>query len=492
MEPIVLIHGYSSESRETTKPAIAAIYGTLPKALRDLFGRDAVVEIDLSRYVSLEDGVTIDDVSRGLDRALQTDFPHLLKGSFHVIIHSTGALVIRNWIRRFSGKPSPIRNLIYLAGANFGSGWAHIGRGQLAKWARYVFQGGAERGVQVLDALELGSDWTLDLHLYFLQRGNTMAGDYKVYEYGITGTQADVRWYQIPISYAKEDGSDGVVRVSASNVNFQYLRFGPTDEAFSLPWSEVQAQAVKHAERRGTRESYYRVKARSLPGAGGRPEAPLSILYQCAHFGDEMGIVTGEKPRAQVLRLIKSALETRPAQWQARLATFQAETDATYNQALASEAPPWWKKWVEEPRAQYDPHAQVIFRIRDQNGRPVSHYDIFFDSVRSKTDPSLPFRDLIEDKHVTELSPNIIVFYLRTDKFSAEEGQWIPQVPRINGCFLEVSAVEPETGEIVYLPMRFEFTGSQLNQWIRGHRTTLVDVELLRLPSPEIYRLIRY
>ena len=40
--------------------------------------------------------------------------------------------------------------------------------------------------------------------------------------------------------------------------------------------------------------------------------------------------------------------------------------------------------------------------------------------------------------------------------------------------------------------MRFEFTGSQLNQWIRGHRTTLVDVELLRLPSPEIYRLIRY
>lgn len=183
MEPIVLIHGYSAESKETTKPAIADIYGTLPKALRDLFGRDAVVEIDLSRYVSLEDGVTIDDISRGLDQALRTDFPRLLKGPFHVIIHSTGALVIRNWVRRF---------------------------------------------------------------------------------------------------------------------------------------------------------------------------------------------------------------------------------------------------------------------------------------------------------------------YVRTDTFSPEAKAWLPQVPKVNGCFLEVSAVEPETQEILYLPMRFEFTAPQLDQWIRGHRTTLVDVELLRLPSPEIYRLVRY
>lgn len=492
MEPIVLIHGYSAESRETTKPAITAIYGTLPPALRDLFGRRAVVEIDLSRYVTLEDGVTIDDISRGLDRALQTDFPHLLKGRFHVIIHSTGALVVRNWIRRFSAKPSPIRNLIYLAGANFGSGWAHVGRGQLAKWARYVFQAGAERGVQVLDALELGSNWTLDLHLHFLKRGDTMAGDYQVYEYVVTGSQADVRWYEIPVRYAKEDGSDGVVRVSAGNVNFQYIRFGPTAEALGLAWNEVRAQALRHTQRRGARKSYYEAKERSLPGAGGRPEVPLAIPYECAHSGDEMGIVTGTRPREQVLRLIRSALETRPAQWSARVRTFQEETEETYRRVLAAQAPAWWKKWIEEPRAQYDHHAQVIFRIRDQDGRPVRHHDIFFDSVRGTTDPSLPFRELVEYRHVNELSPNILVFYLRTDAFSEAEGAWVPRVPKVGGCFLEVSAVEPETAEILYLPMRFEFSAAELSRWVRGHRTTLVDVELLRLPSPEIYRLVRY
>ena len=127
MEPIVLIHGYSAESKGMDAAAIATIYGSLPQSLKRIYGQNAVVEINLSRYISLEDGFTVDDISLALDRALKTDFARLLKGRFHVIIHSTGALVIRNWIRKFSPKPSPIKNLIYLAGANFGSGWAGSG-----------------------------------------------------------------------------------------------------------------------------------------------------------------------------------------------------------------------------------------------------------------------------------------------------------------------------------------------------------------------------
>ena len=227
MEPIVLIHGYSAEG-EDGAANIPKIYGSLPQSLKQIYGRKGVVEINLSRYISLEDGVTIDDISRALDRALHQDFPHLLQGRFHVIIHSTGALVIRNWLRRFSPKPSPMQNLIYLAGANFGSGWAHIGKGQVAKWGRFVFQHGTERGVRVLHALELGSDWTIELHRHFLQAGNLPTVDYGVYESVIIGSQADVKWFTVPIRYAKEDGSDGVVRVAAGNVNWNYLRWRST------------------------------------------------------------------------------------------------------------------------------------------------------------------------------------------------------------------------------------------------------------------------
>ncbi|MCZ6665429.1 MAG: hypothetical protein O7B81_08990, partial [Gammaproteobacteria bacterium] len=67
MLPIVLIHGYSSEGKNTK---VQDIYGNLPDELRDAFGDGSVVEIDLARWVSLNDGIAIDDVSFALDRAL--------------------------------------------------------------------------------------------------------------------------------------------------------------------------------------------------------------------------------------------------------------------------------------------------------------------------------------------------------------------------------------------------------------------------------------
>jgi len=74
MDPIVLIHGYSAESKQTTPAAIQKIYGTLPQALRDAYGNNGVIEIDLSRYITLEDGLTIDDIARAFDRGKAEGF----------------------------------------------------------------------------------------------------------------------------------------------------------------------------------------------------------------------------------------------------------------------------------------------------------------------------------------------------------------------------------------------------------------------------------
>ena len=109
MRPIVLIHGYSAEPEKKDPESIEGIYGTLPTALRGIYGDDTVVEIDLSRWISLDDGLTIEDVSWAFDRAIRTDeYSHLLKIGFDVIIHSTGALVIRSWLRKLSPSPSPL------------------------------------------------------------------------------------------------------------------------------------------------------------------------------------------------------------------------------------------------------------------------------------------------------------------------------------------------------------------------------------------------
>jgi hypothetical protein len=363
----------------------------------------------------------------------------------------------------------------------------------MAKWARKIFQGGAERGMQVLEALELGSDWTLDLHLHFLRAGSRMLEDFQVIEQVIVGSQADVEWFEFPIRYAKEDGSDGVVRVSAASLNYQYLKLAPAPDALELGWRQARSQWDKHLARRGARQGYYEIQQASRPGLDGRKEVPLAIPYACAHSGDSMGIVTGSGPRRQVLELIQSALASGPATaggMPASIKSFQAETEQTYQKVLTAQAPKWWSKWIQEPRAQYDRHAQLIFRVRDQDGRPVPDFDIFFDSVQGRRDPSLAMKDLIEDKHVNTSSPHIITFYLRVDAFSADTGTWVDRLRGVDGCFLEVSAVEPQTREILYLPLRFEFTAEELQSWIEADRTTIIDVELLRLPSPEVFRLV--
>ncbi len=490
MKPIVFIHGYSAESAETDRKSIRGIYGDLPQTLRRRHGGRNVVEVDLSRYISLDDGIRLDDVSRGLHRVLQDDYPHLLRRGFHAIVHSTGALVIRNWLRRFSPRPSPLQNLLYLAGANFGSGWAHIGKGQFAKWGRLVFAQG-ERGVRILHALELGSDWTIDLHRHFLDPANDMVRKYEVYEHAVIGSQADVGWFAAPIRYAKEDGSDGVVRVAAGNLNFNYLRLAPTDDARRIDWTTAKRQQLRDRQRSGRgRAAYYAIASRSLPGARNRPRIPFAVPHACAHSGDAMGVVTGEACREQVLRLTDLALTSTAANWQSRVQSFDQETAQTYDAARQRKSTRRMLRWLSEPRAQYDRHAQVVLRIRDQDQRPVEHYDVFLNSNPTRSDDSLPIGKLIEAKHINRLHPNIICFYLRTHAFDADAGDWTARLPRVNGCYLEISATEPDTDEILYLPLRFELSSDELETFIQPHRTTVIDVELLRLPSPEVYRMV--
>ena len=493
MKPIVLIHGYSSESPTTEPASIENIYGDLPQRLRESYD---VVEVDLSRYVSLNDSVSIADIARALNRALLEQYPNLLEDGFHVVIHSTGALVIRTWIRLFSPQPSPVRNLVYLAGANLGSGWAGIGQGQVARWGRFVFERGAQRGVKVLQSLELASSPTIDLHLSFIREGSGMIEDYKVQEFIIIGSQADPGWFTFPIRYAHEDGSDGVVRVAAGNLNFNHLVITPNKSAALLPWPAIQT-AVQAAAAQGEFPEYYSVTEQSFAGKD-RPLVPCGIPYRCAHSGDKMGIVSGSIPREQVERMLKLALETPErtmAAYQRAVTAFDRETAATFEDAKTMQKPGLFN-FLDDPRNQYDPHAQVVFRLRDQDGQPVpiGNSDIFFVSEQSEKG-TVPVQSIIEHSTVSGISPNSIAFYLRVQKFDRRAKDWIDQLSNVNDFALEVTAIEPaaptQNPLISYLPLRIPLTRAQVRKLIQPHRTTIIDVTLLRLPSPDLYQLIK-
>lgn len=59
--PSLLIHGYSAESPDITLPSVQTEYGSLPNRLKAKYAAP-VTEISLCRYISLDDGVTIDDI----------------------------------------------------------------------------------------------------------------------------------------------------------------------------------------------------------------------------------------------------------------------------------------------------------------------------------------------------------------------------------------------------------------------------------------------
>jgi hypothetical protein len=486
--PILLIHGYAAESSGTDADSIAQIYGELPARLREAYGDASVFELDVSRYITLNDGVTVDDLSFALDRALNAEYPELLANDFHVAIHSTGALVVRNWLRNYGDKypNKPLHRIVYLAGALFGSGWAHVGAGQLAKWARFLFQGGAERGLHVLEALELASSWTIDLHTHFLQQGNGLFERYGVHEAAVIGTQPSFGWFVIPIRYAHEDGSDGVVRVPAGNPNFNYVRLASNEEARSVFWADAQADVATHQS--GvivtTKTPYYRIATEINSKDPGVTPIPMAVAYDRAHTGGS-GIV--QQVTNQVFSLMRAAFETSDDSWADVAMIFEKETESTYAQAAAANTAPLPIKWVSDSRSLYDRHAQVVFRVRDQDGRPVEHFDIFFNNVAAANADALPISSLFEDEHVNDLAANCICFYLRATKWDGK--QWVDRVAQVNGCVLEVTAVEPDNDDIVYLPLTIPLSAADLAHWIVPHTTTIIDIELLRLPGPDVFMI---
>lgn len=153
--PVVLLHGYSDRG-----PSLRA----WRDALKGSGGRHTV-PIHLSQYVTLNNEITITDIAEGMNRAVN----HLLgkEQEFDAIVHSTGMLVIREWLTCYARRARRLKHLIGLAPATFGSPLASKGRGPLGGFFKGSWDINSpdflEAGDQILAALELGSRYTWDL-----------------------------------------------------------------------------------------------------------------------------------------------------------------------------------------------------------------------------------------------------------------------------------------------------------------------------------------
>ncbi len=208
--PVVLVHGYSDKGE-----GFSHWRQTLQAR-----GRDATT-IHIGNYISLSNEVSIKDIAEGFDRALHERAGLKAGEPFDAIVHSTGMLVVREWLAAYSKNGSRLKHLIGLAPATFGSPMAHKGR----SWLGAIFKGGKEPGPDfmeagdlVLSGLELGSRYTWDLaHKDFLNTDEIVFGptNRTPYPFIIIGLK-DYGWLKRAVT---EPGTDGTVRWAGAGFN---------------------------------------------------------------------------------------------------------------------------------------------------------------------------------------------------------------------------------------------------------------------------------
>lgn len=421
---VFLVHGWSVRSTQTYQ----ALHLQLAQHGFEL------EDIYLGRYVSLDDHVEMRDIARGLHRALQQTLgdPPWVE-PFHVVTHSTGALVVKHWLVRHyvegASEDRPLKNLVFLAGPHFGSRLAHHGRSMLAH-IRYL----GDTGERILRALELGSEFSWNDNGALLDPATWR--DKGVRPFCLIGDRVIRNAFAskiFPAGY--ERGSDMVVRVPAGNLNFQRFELNALDG--------------------------------SVRKVGQIDGIPFGALWRYVHSGEDHGIMNSitrsanpEEDAHQNLALVLRCLGVK--------------TDAEYGQ-VAQEL----EQATAETRKQPNrwPHAQLDFRFRDQDGQPIEDYRFELgyldDQDREKA------TDAVTHTHRNRIDPSHFTVFVD-----------LHQLESSHRFFMRFHASPPRTSLFDYRPsaaFHESWSPDDLTQVLAPDQTTQIDVVLSREPSKNLF-----
>ena len=355
--PVVLLHGYSNR-QQSFRPWREALIAN---------GYDPTT-IRLGDYVSLSNEITIKDIAEGLDRALREEAGLSTDEPFDAIVHSTGGLVIREWLATYQRRRR-LKRLIALAPASFGSPLAHRGQSWLAAAFRGERQLGPdflETGHQVLLGLELASRYTWELAHRDLLRDVAIydSSPDSPFPFVFIGLSDYGRLKRLLIG---DPGSDGTVRWAGAAMNTRKISVDLTRE----------------------------------PGAkeGGRFEicdwhnidAPLVLLPELNH-----GTIVSE-PSDELVAMVLEAL---------------AVTDM-----------PGYEAWGERhssltrdglARVEQDRWQQFVVRVIDERGDPVPDYYV------ELADEDAILEDFASDVHAFTADPSLRSFHVNLSKLAPE------------------------------------------------------------------------
>lgn len=388
--PIILVHGYSSTGRAFQK-------------WKQILLSHGFSKVHIVTWQSLVNEINIPDIAEGFDRALRVNARLKADEPFDCIVHSTGMLVIREWLARQPDRIHQLKRLIALAPATFGSPVARKGRsllGSIFKGRKEFGPDFLEAGDLVLDALELASPYTWKLSHEDLFGETTYYGkDSKTpFVFTFCGDQTSF----VSGKLAGE-GSDGVVRIAGASLNTRKISLDFSRRQKIARNKRVEICPWKHED---------------------SPVVPVK--------GADHGSIM-DKPDAALVQLVTRALT---------ITTF-AEFQAWH----ADAAKAWWKTEPEKPQFQ-----QIVVRALDERGDGIRDY-----AIKLLKKEGTKFVEVGEfDREVSTYSkdPSYRCFHLNLKKLKPDQIHelWIKVVLASGTHYAAYTGFDDANGEAKWAP----------------------------------------
>lgn len=434
---LLFVHGWSVTNMDT--------YAYLPEAItkRAPAGMDIDIRhIYLGRYISFHDEVKIDDIARAFEQA-RLDVVGK-DNEFSCITHSTGGPVMRAWVEQYYGKDKlcdlPMKHLIMLAPANFGSALAQLGKSKIGRIKSW-FQG-MEPGEGVLNWLEIGSDKQLELNKKWMDYESVKNG---FFPFVLTGQAIDKKLYDYLNSYTGEKGSDGVVRVCAANMNYRYLKLKQNDqnETSSDPYCtalELEKDSLKSS-----------------------PDVALAIVDKTSHSGEKMGIMNSVRKKNYTNKKIVQYI----------IDCLKVENATEYRKLITS-----MSSVTLKTQGKADRYSMLIINLMDDRGNPIKDYDVYL-LAGKEFHPNLLPKNFLVDRQQNKRSKNRLTFYLNCTKMHGIK----------DGCFGVRLISRPDSGFSYYNKAEFRSEKINIKKILIPNQTTMVDVVINRHVDKNVFGL---
>lgn len=453
---VIFVHGWSVTHTNT--------YGELPQWLQHQSKEGKlgikVGNIYLGHYISFNDAVTVDDIARAFDHAVRDELADKLQDGerFACVTHSTGGPVVRKWMDLYFKNnlaKCPLSHLIMLAPANHGSALAQLGKSRLGR-IKCFFEG-IEPGQHVLDWLELGSNMSWQLNESWLDYDCTAHG---IYSFVLAGQKIDRQLYDALNSYTGEAGSDGVVRLTAANMNYSLLK---------LHQEGTNGESLVVAKMRRTQPMAFGV----LPG--------------CSHSGNKMGIIrsitlanAATHPTALwVLR----CLQVKNRESYTRLAK---ELDKLTQETQKNEHVERVNTLIYNREYITNRYSMIIFRLIDDRGNHLDDYDLYLTAGPQYSEDALPTGFFV-DRQRNQLDRGKLTYFLDYDVMEA--GINTPQMKGNLGFRIKAHPQANNQALAYYRLLDFHSSLADINKILHPNETVMVEIMLQRRVDRSVSRI---